>query len=494
MKRLLCGFCLLLILAPAIAAWAGDGLYPTALTARAMGMAGVDLAIATDAADVDVNPAGLMQIEGQRIDLGGGILSPIQHFKNDLNDINMQNRIYGDGVAAYGLHPQGSALAFGFGVYGNNGLGATDYQMKNATLGDDTRYYTQFKTMKFVGALAWAPHPRVSLALAPALSLSRFDMDMPYDTTPNWLRGFSDASNWTTWAKTFPRAVAPGFAQGGLGLDEATFRIRAYDANAYGVGGKFGLLVRPIDELRIGFMYELQVNMKYWGHAKLDMGPQFAVADQRLTQVNQSHGYSPQDAAAMAGQTLNYWGVEGHLQSRFDYKMEFSWPEQLGLGLAYQPLQSLLLGADVKWIQWSHTMGGPVRAYLRFGNSWAVYNVLGSDPKNMPIADKWNDQVVAAVGAQYAFVKDFFGRIGYNYASNPVPATRVSPLLPGQIEHHVAAGLGYRYKIFEVNAAYQFGVPETLKGSANDRWGQEYHNCQVTQGSHEASLMASFLF
>jgi long-subunit fatty acid transport protein len=492
MKRLLtASFLFAAILAAAATAWPADGLEATALGARSLGMAGVDLAIATDALALDSNPAGLIQLPGQRVDLNGGLLSPILHFQNDLNDTNAQQRLYGSGAIAYGIHPQGASVAGGVGLYLNNDTGVADFRLKNPVLGDNTRYFSQFQTAKLVGAIDWAPHPMISLALAPAFSLSRFDADLPYNKNPDWMQGVADASDNLTFAKLFKMPLS----QGGFGLDEATFRMQMRELNAYGVGGKFGAMIMPTERFRIGLVYDLQVNMKYYGHDKIDWAPQFAAIGQSLTQQYISQGLSPANAQAKVRNQMNYWGIEKNLQTTYNSKMEFSWPEDVGLGFSYKPIDSLLLGVDVKWIQWSHTMAGPVRASMKFASYWTGPHILGSDPHITPLPAHWNDQIVAAVGAQYAFIKDFYGRLGYNYASNvEANPNRVGLIMPGLIEHHIAAGLGYRYSLFEVNAAYQFGVPRTVKAGSADYWGAEYNNCKVTQGSHDVMLSASFLF
>jgi long-chain fatty acid transport protein len=127
----------------------------------------------------------------------------------------------------------------------------------------------------------------------------------------------------------------------------------------------------------------------------------------------------------------------------------------------------LLLTAEGRWLNW-----GDAEGYRDFD---------------------WEDQWVAAVGAQFAVVpKKLFLRLGYNYGANPVkanegfseagvrtvqglpfpnPAYESFRILgfPAIVEHHLTAGIGYAFsETFELNLGYMHAFENSIsETSAN---------------------------
>ena len=137
-------------------------------------------------------------------------------------------------------------------------------------------------------------------------------------------------------------------------------------------------------------------------------------------------------------------------------------PQTLGFGIAYEPLpNTLLLEADVKWLNWADADG-----YKDFG---------------------WDDQWVFNIGAQYKPTPRLALRVGYNYAENPVdthswsdfdgpvnvqgklvPRTNYEILriagFPAIVESHITAGIGYQLtKSVSVDLAYMHAFEKTVK-------------------------------
>ena len=59
-----------------------------------------------------------------------------------------------------------------------------------------------------------------------------------------------------------------------------------------------------------------------------------------------------------------------------------------------------------------------------------------------PFQQDWNDQIVLAMGLSYQFNDALTGRIGYNYAKNPIPNQFVNYLWPAIAENHYTGGFG----------------------------------------------------
>ncbi|NLH47772.1 MAG: hypothetical protein GX444_04110 [Myxococcales bacterium] len=491
MKRLPSLFALTLIMTLLAApAFAANGLDATSSGVRAAGMGGTDLAIALDATAIDTNPAGLMQLTGHRVDFGTSLLMPQLHFKNDLNDADGEPLYVLSPVAAWGYKLKNLPLATGFGVFTQGGAGTSSFELKHALLGNDTRYYSNIQTIKIAGALAWAPHPTIALGVAPHLSLSRMDLDLPYTRATKWLRGHADPTNMETWNSVFRKPVS----EGGFGFDEATFRLRLNNATAYGVGLKAGALWMPIDAVHVGVAYTLMVPMDYIGHARMDLKPQLSAGRERLYKELLRQGLSAEEAARQADLQMQFWGIEDNdLESRYDSHVEFTWPQRAGLGLSFRPGESWLLGVDGSFINWAKTMQN-VKWVIEKPNNRNSKHVLGQKRKNTILHEKWDDQFVVAAGVQYEFVENFWGRLGYNYGNNPTPDDSVTPILPGIQEHHATAGLGYRHGMWELNGFYEYGVPNTQKAADEHWWADEYNGSETTQGSHNAGVMMSLMF
>ena len=138
-------------------------------------------------------------------------------------------------------------------------------------------------------------------------------------------------------------------------------------------------------------------------------------------------------------------------------------PQTLGFGIAYEPIQNvLLIETNIKWLNWASADG-----YDDFG---------------------WDDQWVFNIGAQYKPIPKLALRVGYNYGENPVethswddtvpgfanvqgknvPKTNYEILriagFPAVVEHHVTAGIGYQLtKAVSIDLAYTHAFEEEVK-------------------------------
>jgi long-chain fatty acid transport protein len=165
--------------------------------------------------------------------------------------------------------------------------------------------------------------------------------------------------------------------------------------------------------------------------------------------------------------------------------LELESPQTFGFGVAYEPIpNTLLLEADVKWLNWSDADG-----YSDFG---------------------WDDQWVFNIGAQYKPTPKLALRVGYNYGENPVethswddrngpvnvqgknvPATQYEILriagFPAIVESHITAGIGYQLtKSVSIDVAYTHAFEETIEETGTVCFDA---TCSVSgPGSVEASL------
>lgn len=489
MKRWsLIGLSILLVLVLSPPAWATNGMETLAWSARAAGMAGVDLAVATDATAINTNPAGLMQLTGHHLDFGASLLFPTLHFKNDLNDEDGAFQVFPMPEIAYGYRFSGVPLAVGFGIFAQGGMGA-DFELTHAMLGKQD-YQSQLAYAKAAPAIAWRPAEWLSVGAAVNVGYAQMGMKMPYSIHPSMMGG--------TALRGDTELSYGALFENMLGYDELTAVADLEGANAVGFGGKIGILIQPSPKFSFGAAYTPQSDLTFNGTAKMDMAGQFDDALPRMVEAFMlMPGTGTQEEAMQAVQQFfaeNDIDPSRGYAAEYDAEIEFSWPQKLGGGIAYRPTDAWLIGLDVTWINWAATME-KFKMTMTGGDNANINHMMGGDKVVAEIPLNWEDQIVVSAGGQWEFVPNAFGRVGYNYAKNPVPDDTVFPVFPAIVEHHAALGGGYRFsEKFELNAAYELAVPNTQKAAAVHKIASEYNDSESTLGEHTVHIMGSFNF
>ncbi|MEW6589560.1 MAG: outer membrane protein transport protein [Pseudomonadota bacterium] len=130
----------------------------------------------------------------------------------------------------------------------------------------------------------------------------------------------------------------------------------------------------------------------------------------------------------------------------------FDMPAVVGLGLAWQASERLMVAADVKGLLW--------------GDSMNTVTMRRPDNSTAPFVQNWEDQIVVSLGLAYKFNDALTGRVGYNYGKNPIPDTNVNFLWPAIVEHHYTVGLGYAFsKQSEFNFALSYAPEASVTGT-----------------------------
>lgn len=135
------------------------------------------------------------------------------------------------------------------------------------------------------------------------------------------------------------------------------------------------------------------------------------------------------------------------------YKVEgFDMPAMLGLGLAWQANERLMVAADVKDVMW----GSSINTVTIYQNGMVV----------APFKQDWDDQIVLSLGLAYRFSDAFTGRVGYNYGKNPIPDQNVNYLWPAIMEDHYTVGFGYAFsKQSELNFGLSYAPEVSVTGT-----------------------------
>lgn len=202
-------------------------------------------------------------------------------------------------------------------------------------------------------------------------------------------------------------------------------------ADGWGVGGTAGVLVKVLPGwLNLGVAYRSGVNMTLKG----------SVA---FTQQGSPDNISPGvRAMALDGPT----------------EVDMNFPHIVSVGVAGFPVKPLTLGLGVDVETWSSYD----RLNIRFPEN---PDLNASEPK------EWHNIVAVRVGAEYRVLPYLPLRAGFIFTQNPVPAVTRGPDAPDGHRYEATAGMGYRFKGFSVDAAYQFrtsAYTDTAEGAYVD--------------------------
>lgn len=238
------------------------------------------------------------------------------------------------------------------------------------------------------------------------------------------------------------------YGQGGMGTEYASGDMAqvgvgrvifplAYSVNdRFNVGGSVDIVWAGMDMVVSGYGINFKDGSDFTGAAK-----GYSVA------AKLGFTYKLNDALTLGGvyQTAaNLPNLKGD-----GYKVEgFDMPAMVGLGLAWQANDRLMVAADLKNVLWGSSM-----------NTVTVYQ---NGAVVAPFRQDWDDQIVLALGLSYKLNDALTGRIGYNHGKNPIPDNNVSFLWPAIVENHYTAGFGYAIsRQSELNFGMSY-VPEVV--------------------------------
>ncbi len=471
MKR---NFFILLILVTIGMLFATNGMNMIGYGPRSSAMGGFSLGLLDDANSVNTNPAAISFLEDKQLELNLGLLIPKVNFKNSLNDVEGESEIFPLPNFSY-VHGRNCKYTFGLGVYSQGGMGATykdvkhdvfrQYDMDPMTQDDayisDLEYHSMIAYFKVMPTFAYQINPQFSVGISPSFGYAMMEMKMPYSIAPSEMKGLAQPG------MTFGDMFGMPMDQGGLGYEEVTAYADLGDgATAMGFGARIGASYMVNEDLSLGFTYSSKSTLTLEGDASMDMTAQFGQAYERMVGGAMQQG-APDLATAqqMVGQQLAGMGIDMSLGmiSDYDAEIEMSWPQELGIGFAYNATPRLLLGADVKWIGWKDSME-EFKMKFKNGNNQNINTMMGSEDLELSMPMEWDDQIVIALGAEFAVNPMLDLRAGYNFGNNPVPEETVIPIFPAVVENHITMGLGLNLNPrLSLDMAYELNLKKELE-------------------------------
>ena len=346
------------------------------------------------------NPAGMIRI-GRRADFSMEGFMPTRSTDFGAlggDEVESDSDLYG--VPAIGwTAPVGDRddLYFGGGMYGTSGLGV-DYAetlmmpADYSFTGNDLVWdgYSNIAFWQMAPTLAWNPSERLSLGFA---------LNIDYQQV------------------SFAQRIRDTVSGARYNFDLAR------SANAFGFGLTLGLLYDVSESFTVGLSYKSKQSFS-------DLEYNLREGDIDTTLVG------------------------GPVFPSGTYKLGLDFPQQLAAGLAWRPGERWTLSADLKWIEWSDTLG--------------KLSVKGPSGYDFAMDPGWDDQVVYAAGAEFQVLDNLSLRFGFNYAASPIDGENAANnlILPGVVEDHYTFGLDYRFSQWEIGFHYMY-APEVIVRAEN---------------------------
>ncbi|NOZ84824.1 MAG: hypothetical protein GXP49_00900 [Deltaproteobacteria bacterium] len=408
--------------------------------AAAQGMAGTFVSVANDPTAVYYNPAGLAFQNGIGATAGMSLILTTLKTKPKHVDYSTGHVTTGPSIAAdNGLFPipfayvsasLGHGVAAGLGVFPHLGLGISWPGGKQWDTGRQEIEKVSLQVLTVNPCISWSPARWISFGL-----------------------GFDAAKG----SIEFQRGI--DFMREGWDSVDPSNRFGSAElgGSGWGFGMNFGVLFKPMDELSLGIHYRSRFNLALSGKGSFDVPPSFAdtLPDQ-------------------------------------DLSMEITMPDIIAAGIAYRPLNWLLLQLEVTQVMWS--------------TYDVLYVELNKTPENnMRMEQDFQDTATFRFGLQLdgaGIVQGLDGfkvRTGFIFDLTPVPSTTLGPALPDGNRYDWSFGLGYTIsKQFPLtmNLAYiliYFNRDEDVKLDSNNvpvnHWPAAYRGLY-----HSIGLDVSYKF
>lgn len=193
---------------------------------------------------------------------------------------------------------------------------------------------------------------------------------------------------------------------GEANLGESPVDLGQYEEtlHGWGVGATMGLLFRPSEGVSAGLTVKTPSTIKFKGTAEMIL--------------------------------LDYAGYPGES----DIRRNIKWPWFVGGGVAFRPVENLILTADVQWTGWS-SVKNLTTTYLD-----PFWNQMMSQTGGESIRLDWQNRWQVRFGLEYRLSPEIAIRAGYYSDPSPAPDYTMNVLLPSFDFQSLNAGIGYNWK------------------------------------------------
>lgn len=248
-----------------------------------------------------------------------------------------------------------------------------------------------------------------------------------------------------------------------------------YRMHGTGFNFKLGVIVKPIQELRIGFAFHTPTfyNLK---ETYSDNAIRFDYPFITEQEIAQNKNYTYANDGYPAGEDYHFrtpWrvltSVAGVIGTKFIVSADYEWAGYTGMRYSkadgyiyYDPWYDW----DDPWSDWEYR-NGKQRTRVIPGSPRQQY-ARPEDYANSKIKKVFKDTHTVRIGGEYRVLSCLSLRVGYSYSSSPsskkannelidVPGTGLaSSYTLDNGTYHITAGVGYKYKGFYIDLAYVY--------------------------------------
>ena len=373
-----------------------NGLNLNSLGARALSMGGAFVGLADDFSTIYWNPAGMSKFQTTYLGFYGVDIIPKQTYLLQvptpagiltLVDAKSESKHYLAGMLAY-YYPINEDLVAGIGIYTPSGLGSS-------WNGEDFKLVTN--------GVSYLWESKIGLiTIAPAVSYKVNDM-LSVGAALNINYGMFTIKRWAGMIE--------------LPSPPYEFNLGQYEdeVNGWGFGATLSVLYQPNDMFSFGFTYRTASKVNFSGDVSIsnigNLGPNFKTTS----------------------------AVE----------REVTWPTWLAAGVAYRPMEGLVVTADLQWSDWS-----TVNVIETFYDDLYWQGLMEAGGGNeFPL--RWKDALQIRFGAEYTLKENIALRAGYYWDPSPAPDSTMNILLPSFDFNVFTFGAGYRTNGLQVDLGFE---------------------------------------
>jgi long-chain fatty acid transport protein len=371
-----------------------NGLNLNSIGTKALSMGGAFVGLADDFSTIYWNPAGIAHFDKQYFGFYGVDILPTGTYKLSPNipgvgQIPLVNAETERKHYLAGMvayyYPITEKLVAGLGIYTPSGLGANWSGADFAALANNN---PNVEWTSKIGVVTFAP--AVAYRVNDQISLGAA-LNVNY--------GIFDVAM-HAGATESPLPVVD------LGQYEESM-------NGWGYGATFGALYKLNEKVSLGATFRTASTVKFKGEATISNMPL----------------------------------IGGNSTSDLD--REVTWPMWIAGGVAFRPLDKLVLTADLQWTQWSKI------DVIKTNYKDPLWDAMmqGSGDNERPM--HWDDRLQVRFGAEYR-VSNIAFRAGYYYDPSPAPDKTMNVLVPNYNFHVLTAGVGYNLNGLQIDFSIEY--------------------------------------
>ena len=398
-----------------------------------MARAGTGVASAcTDGSAIYYNPAGLAGMSGITVSSGATLIIAQGTFTDDARGQSTHlDNLPIPVPHLYVVYPITDQLTAGFGTFIPYGLGTNwplDFE------GRFSGYDNDLRSIYVQPTLAYKINERFAIGAGFDFVIGFIELNQRLDLS----------------TQSVPGAPA-GTKFGDLGIpfqtEFADAKLRA--TGATGIGGNFGIWVRPIDRLSFGARYLTRVTLDYDGTVTFNQVPTGII-------LPAGNPFGVPGGTSLDAVVVGAFAAGAPLADG-DVTTTIWMPDQVVAGVAVDVTSSLKLLGDWQWVNWS------------------VFDVLIADFSNaltpdLILEEDYEDTHGFRFGFDWTANEQWNIRGGYLHHQGAAPPQTVTPLLPEGDRNEATAGLGIKLsEKLTVDVAYQYILQDDRRGRVRER-------------------------